>query len=111
MSAEKNIEKSTAQLKDIGVSVNEELLVKIVKKLGIANQSVDASNVAATDPSEVDRLKKNFVIKKLGQEDNADTDKVIAGVLEKMKPHKMKQRGAVYYLLTEHYGKQDIYLG
>jgi len=97
MSAEKNIEKSTAQLKDIGVSVNEALLEKVVKKLGIANQSVDASHVAATDKLEVERLKTNFVIKKL--------------VLEKMKPHKMKQRGAVYYLLTTHYSKEDLYLG
>lgn len=110
MSAEKNIEKSTAQLKDIGVNVNAELIEKIVKRLGIANQSVDASHVAATDPSEVERLKKNFVVKKLGQADNSATDDVIAGVLEKMKPHKLKQRGAVYYLLTVHYGKEDIYL-
>lgn len=110
MSAEKNIEKSTAQLKDIGVTVNDALIEKIVKRLGIANQSVDASHVAATDPSEVERLKKNFVIKKLGQADSADTDKAIADVLTKMKPHKLKQRGAVYYLLTVHYGKESIYL-
>ena len=54
MSAEKNIEKSTAQLKEIGVSVDATLIEKIVKKLGIANQSTDASHVAATDPAEVD---------------------------------------------------------
>jgi len=111
MSAEKNIEKSTEQLKKIGVSVDATLLEKIVKRLGIANQSVDASNVAATDPSEVARLKTNFVIKKLGQEDNAATDKAIADVLEQMKPNKLKQRGAVYYLLTKHFGKEDVYLG
>jgi len=110
MSAEKNIEKTTAQLKDIGVSVNDALVEKIVKRLGIANQSVDASHVAATDPSEVERLKKNFVIKKLGQADNADTDKAIADALEKMKPHRLKQRGAVYYLLTTHFKKEDVYL-
>lgn len=110
MSAEKNIAKSTEQLKSIGVKVNEVLIEKIVKRLGIANQSVDASNVAATDPSEVERLKKNFVIKKLGQEDSEATDKVIADVLAKMKPIRLKQRGAVYYLLTVHYGKESIYI-
>jgi len=110
MSAEANIKKSTEQLEAIGVSVNTELIEKIVKRLGIANQSVDASNVAASDPSEVDRLKKNFVIKKLEQSDNADTDKAIADVLEKMKPHRLKQRGAVYYLLTVHFKKESVYL-
>ncbi len=110
MAAAENIEKSTAQLEAIGVDVNKELIEKIVKRLGIANQSVDASHVAATDPMEVERLKKNFVIKKLEQEDNADTDAVIASVLEKMKPHRMKQRGAVYYLLTVHYGKESLYI-
>ena len=110
MAAAENIEKSTAQLEAIGVEVNKELIEKIVKRLGIANQSVDASHVAATDPTEVERLKKNFVLKKLEQEDNADTDAVIASVLEKMKPHRMKQRGAVYYLLTVHYGKESLYI-
>lgn len=110
MSAESNIKKSTEQLEAIGVSVNALLIEKIVKRLGIANQSVDASHVAATDPSEVERLKKNFVIKKLEQDDNADTDAVIASVLEKMSTHRMKQRGAIYYLLTVHYGKESLYI-
>ena len=110
MSAEKNIEKSTAQLEAVGEKVNADLINKIVKRLGIANQSVDASHVAASDPSEVARLKKNFVIKKLGQPDNDNTDKAIASVLEKMKPHKMKQRGAIYYLLTVHFKKESVYL-
>lgn len=110
MSAEKNIEKSKKQLKELGFSVNEELVEKIVKRLGIANQSVDASHVATTDASEVDRLKKNFVIKKLGQTDNAATDKVIADILAKFKPIKLKARGAVYYALTVHYGKESVYI-
>ncbi len=110
MSAETNIKKSTEQLEKIGVKVNTALIEKIVKRLGIANQSVDASNVAATDPSEVERLKKNFVIKKLEQPDNAATDKAIADALLKMKPHRLKQRGAVYYLLTVHFGKESVYI-
>ena len=110
MSAEANIKKSTEQLEAIGVTVNATLIEKIVKRLGIANQSVDASHVAATDPSKVERLKKNFVIKKLGQEDSDATDAVIAEILEKMKPHRLKQRGAVYYLLVSHYGKESLYI-
>ncbi len=110
MSAEKNIKKSTEQLEAIGEKVDTVLIEKIVKRLGIANQSVDASHVAATDPSEIERLKKNFVIKKLEQKDDAATDKAIADAMEKMKPHRMKQRGAVYYLLTVHFGKKSVYV-
>lgn len=110
MSAEKNIEKSIAQLKEVGECVNTELVEKIVKRLGIANQSMDASHVAASDKSEVERLKKNFVIKKLEQPDTPETQEAIDQVLERMKPIKFKQRGAVYYLLTRHFGKEKIYV-
>jgi len=110
MSAEKNIEKSKAQLEAIGVEVNEPLLEKIVKRLGIANQSVDASHVAASDPKEVERVKKNFAVKKLEQEDNEALDQVMSEIMEQMKPHKLKQRGAVYYLLTVKFGKESLYI-
>jgi hypothetical protein len=110
MSAEKNIEKSTAQLTDIGEKINAPLLEKIVKSLGIANQSVDASLVSSSDQTELDRLKANFLIKKLGLTDDAANDAAIAGVMEKMKGHRQKQRGAVYYLLTVKFGKESVYL-
>ena len=111
MSAEKNIEKATAQLKDLGIDVNDALIEKIVKALGIANQSVDASLVSATDPEELARVKTNFLEKKLGLSDAAANDAAISEVMEKMKGIKQKSRGAVYYMLTEKFGKEDVYLG
>ena len=107
MSAEKNIEKSTAQLEQLGVKVNAALLEKVVKGLGIANQSVDASLVSATDPAELDRVRTNFIEKKLGVTDGGD--EAIAEVMEKMKGIKQKQRGVVYYMLAEKFGKQSVY--
>ncbi|MEM7385293.1 MAG: DUF2853 family protein [Verrucomicrobiota bacterium] len=111
MSAEANIKKSTEQLEKIGATVNAALLEKVVKGLGIANQSVDASLVSGTDPSELDRVKANFLTKKLGIEDEAARDAAVTEVIDKMSEFRQKQRGAVYYLLTEHFGKQDVYLG
>ncbi len=109
MSAEANIEKSTKQLQEIGIDVDAALLEKIVKALGIANQSLDASLVSATDPAELARVRTNFVEKKLGVTDGGD--EAIAEVMAQMKGFNQKQRGAVYYLLTEKFGKQSVYLG
>lgn len=111
MSAEKNIEKATAQLTELGVAVNEALITKIVKALGIANQSVDASLVSATDPEEVARVKTNFLEKKLQLTDDSAMDAALSEVLEKMSGMRQKSRGAVYYLLTEKFGKESVYLG
>ena len=110
MSAEQNIEKAAAQLGELGVKVNHELLEKIVKGLGIANQSVDASLVAASDPQELARVKTNFLEKKLGLSDEAANEAAIAEVMEKMAGIHRKSRGAVYYLLTEKFGKEEVYL-
>ena len=110
MSAEKNIEKATAQLEGLGEKVDTVLLEKVVKALGIANQSVDASLVSATDPEEVTRVKKSFLEKKLGlMDDDAANDAALAEVMDKMSGINQKSRGAVYYLLTKKFGKEDIY--
>ena len=109
MSAEANIVQSRAQLKKISVSVNDALLEKVVKELGIANQSRDASLVSATDPSELDRVRTSFLEKKLGlpaEDSNGEAVKEVVGRLAE--PHQ-KQRGAVYCLLAERFGKQDVY--
>lgn len=111
MSAEENIEKSKAQLEEIGVSVDDALLSKIVKGFGIANQSLDASLVSASDKSEVATLKNGFMTKKLGLEDEAEKDAAVSSVMEKMKPFKQKRRGAVCYLLTTELGKESAILG
>ncbi len=108
MSAEANIKKSKEQLEKIGVSVNDALLEKVVKGLGIANQSKDASLVSGTDQSELDRVRTNFLGKKLGLGDQA-TDEAVKEVVGKLAEFNQKQRGAVYYLLTEKFGKQDVY--
>ena len=109
MSAEANIEKSKAQLEKIGVSVNDALLEKVVKGLGIANQSKDASLVSATDKSELDRVRANFLEKKLGLPSDDSNSEAVKEVVGKLGEFKQKQRGAVYYLLAEKFGKQDVY--
>ena len=110
MSAEDNITKSKAQLVELGVSVNDALLEKIVKGFGIANSSLDASLVSASDKSELATLKKGFMTKKLGMDDEAAKDSAVTDVMTKMKPFKQKRRGAVCYLLTTDLGKESNFI-
>ena len=78
----------------------------IVRYCGIALQSRDASLVSFTDKKELARVRDNFLKRKLGLNDaDTDLDKAIAGVGEKMKGDRMKNRVTVYYLLAEHFGK------
>lgn len=109
--AETNLAKSKEQLEKLGVTVNDDLLSAVVKKLGIANNSLDASLVSATDKSELDRVRTNFLNKKLEQTDDAACDAAIGEVMEQMKEFNQKRRAAVYYLLVEKFGRQDVYGG
>jgi hypothetical protein len=87
-------------------SVDEGAVSGIVKHLGIALRNRDSSLVAATDPSELERVRESWLKKKLGLTDgDAALDGAIAAVMEKMKADNSKGRVTVYYLLAEHYGK------
>ena len=78
----------------------------IVRHCGIALHSRDASLVAFTDPEEVKRVRESFLRKKLGlTAPDAELDKAMETVRERMHADKTKNRVTVYYLLAEHFGK------
>jgi hypothetical protein len=78
----------------------------IVKYCGIALQNRDSALVAFSDKTETARVRDNFLKKKLGlTHPDAELDKAIAAVGEKMKADRTKNRVTVYYLLAEHFGK------
>ncbi|MFZ1813925.1 MAG: DUF2853 family protein [Rhizobiaceae bacterium] len=78
---------------------------KIVKHLGIALRSRDASLVSCTDPAELDRVREKWCMKKLGLSDAAKCDKEIAKVCETMSGDRNKQRVTFYYLTAKGLGK------
>jgi len=78
---------------------------KIVKHLGIALRSRDASLVSCSDPSELARVREKWCEKKLGVSDAAAADEVIAKVCEEMKGDRNKARVTFYYLVAKHFGK------
>lgn len=100
-----------ADLKEkCGVTADMALLTKVVVGCGPSIYNKDAATVAGSQQSELDTVKNNFLIKKLGLKDGADLDKGIDAVMEKYgKSNKNKYRAVVYYLLTVHFKKESVY--
>jgi hypothetical protein len=66
--------------------------------------------VSFTDKEEVARVRNNFLKKKLGlTNSDAELDKAIKMVADKMKGDRTKNRVTVYYLLAEHFGKVSLF--
>ena len=92
------------------LSYNADLLKAVTKGLGPSIYKKDAETVSGSDKKELETVRKNFLIKKLGLEDNAKLDEAIAAVIEKIgKSERSKYRAVVYYLLAVHFGKESVY--
>ena len=105
------ITKYAADLKDkCGVTADMDLLTKVTIGCGPSIYNADASTVSGSDQKELDTVKNNFLIKKLGLSDGPELDKAIDSVIETYgKSNRNKYRAVVYYLLTKHFGKESIY--
>jgi hypothetical protein len=90
--------------------IDSDLLTKVAKGLGPSIYNADASMVSCSDQEELDRVKNNFLIKKLGLEDNPTLDEAIKDICETMgKSNRNKHRAAFYYLLVQKFDKASIY--
>ncbi|MFM1815558.1 MAG: hypothetical protein RLZ98_2253 [Pseudomonadota bacterium] len=87
-------------------NADEKAVAGIVKHLGIALKSKDASMVSCSSKDELERVRDSWLKKKLAlAESDADLDNAIKEVCEKMKADHGKARVTFYYLLAEKYGK------
>lgn len=85
---------------------DEKVVAGIVKHLGIALKSRDASLVSCSSKDELARVRDSWCKKKLGlSQPDADLDKGIKDICETMKADQRKHRVTFYYLLAEKYGK------
>ena len=86
------------------------LLTKVTIGCGPSIYENDASTVAASDKEELERIKANFLIKKLGLTDGANLmDGINAAVDTYGKSERNKFRAVFYYLLVKHFGKEKVY--
>jgi Protein of unknown function (DUF2853) len=86
------------------------LLTKVTIGCGPAIYDNDASTVAGSSADELETIKKNFLIKKLGL---ADSPKLMEGINAAIdtygRSERNKYRAVVYYMLTKHFGKEAAY--
>lgn len=86
------------------------LLTKVTIGVGPAIYNDDSSTVAGSDPSELETIKNNFLIKKLGLEDGPKLMEAINAVIDTYgRSNRSKYRAVVYYMLVKHFGKEAIY--
>jgi hypothetical protein len=105
------IVKYAADLKDkCGVNPDMDLLTKVTIGCGPSIYNDDSATVAGSQQSELDTIKNNFLIKKLGLSEGANLDAGIDAIMEKYgRSNKNKYRAVVYYLLAVHFKKESIY--
>jgi hypothetical protein len=86
------------------------LLTKVTIGCGPAIYNADASTVASSQASELETVKDNFLIKKLGLADGPNLMEAINSVIETYgKSERNKYRAVVYYMLTRHFEKESVY--
>ncbi|MEO1678994.1 MAG: DUF2853 family protein [Pseudomonadota bacterium] len=105
------IEKYAGDLKDkCGVSPDMDFLTKVVIGLGPSIYNADSETVAFSQPSELETVKQNYLIGKLGLSDGPELDDAIAKVGEQYgMSERNKYRAVVYYLLAKHFGQEGKY--
>ena len=87
-----------------------DLLTKVTIGCGPSIYNADASTVAGSQAAELETVKANFLMKKLGLPDSPKLMEAIHSVIETYgKSERNKYRVVVYYMLTKHFGKEAVY--
>lgn len=86
------------------------LLTKVTIGCGPAIYNTDSATVAGSDKTELETVKTNFLIKKLGLSDGPALDEAISAVIDTYgRSERSKYRAVIYYMLTKHFGKESVY--
>ena len=108
----KRDEKIALYIKDIKKhykEVDEDFVSIIVKNLGPSIYKKDAEAVACSDPKELDTVRKNFLIKKLGiTASQSILDAAIQDVCTELKGVRTKYRATFYYALAKKFKKESL---
>jgi len=98
------------EMKKLGLKFDTDLLTKVTKGLGPSIYKADAETVSGSDKKELETVKKNFLMKKLGLSDNGKLDSALETVIDKVgKSNRNKYRAIVYYLLVKELGQESKY--
>jgi hypothetical protein len=92
------------------VQPDMDLLQKVTDGLGPSIYNRDSSTVSGSDSKELERVKHNFLIKKLGLTEGPELMEAINKVIIQYGTSvRTKYRAVVYYQLTRHFGRESVY--
>ena len=87
-----------------------DLLTKVTIGCGPSIYNANASTVAGSQPAELETVKNNLLMKKLGLSDGPQLMDAINSVIETYgKSERTKYRAVIYYMLAKHFGKESVY--
>ncbi len=99
-----------SEMNRLGLNFDANLLTKVTKAIGPSIYKTDAETVSGSDEKELQTVKNNFLMKKLGLSNSSKLDNAISSVLEKMgKSNRNKYRAIIYYLLVKELGQESQY--
>lgn len=92
------------------VEADMDLLTKVTIGCGPSIYNADACKVSSSDKTELERVKANFLAKKLGVTDEAVQDSALEYAIDTYgKSNSSKFRAVFYYLLVTHLKKESVY--
>lgn len=95
------IDKYKKELSKLKVKVDDVLLKAVVKSLGPAVYRDDASKISAADADELERVKQNFMVRRLGLSNGPKLDAMLNKAIDKTgRSSKNKYRAVLYYIIT-----------
>ncbi|MBK5947020.1 hypothetical protein CCR83_11350 [Rhodobacter veldkampii DSM 11550] len=93
-----------------GITPDMDLLTKITIGCGPTIYDADSETVAASQESELETVRTNFLMRKLGLPDGPELMKAINTVIDTYgRSERNKYRPVVYYMLVKHFGKEAVY--
>jgi len=100
-----------AEAKKLNLNLTDEYIANIAKSLGPAIYRADTEIVACGDKSELDRIRNNYLKKKLGLElPKEELNEMLQRVCVKLgTSNRRKYRALFYGLLAIEAGKESIY--
>ena len=107
---QEKIDLYTSEVEKLGIKIDTNLLASVTKGLGPSIYKADAEKVSSSDSKELDTVKKNFLIKKMGLEDSPKLDEAIAKAIETIgSSNRNKYRAIFYAILVTDLGLESKY--
>tara|TARA_B110000459_G_C16298060_1_gene353626 strand:+ start:285 stop:623 length:339 start_codon:yes stop_codon:yes gene_type:complete len=87
-----------------------DLLNKVTIGCGPSIYNRDSSTISSTSKEELETVRQNFLIKKLGLSKEDKLEEGIDKIMDQYgRSNRNKYRAVVYYLLTKHFNKESVY--